>query len=547
MSFSFIEIEEQKSRFIFALFLFLVFFYFFVAWLLIIPFKIIFIGEFYPNLKESLVALIIAALAGMVHWQVSINNVVERTLGSIGAQPLDQKDVFHHKLKNIIEEASIAAGGLKIECWVIPVNAMNAFALSDFNGRNVIGVTEGLLAKLNRAQLEAVVAHELGHLASGDSTMTTITSSLFGVYSVMMDGIRKLFDSKNNARLGRSRGGGTVIIFLALVYIILAATKLMSTLLNLFISRQREYRADAAAVRLTRDPLSLTEALHLISQRWRGAYLNSEYFPNIFIVSPAYNNLDESEGLFSELFSTHPPVKKRIEIVLQMAHNDLKVMVNNLKEKDLASKDRIVSAIVDIEENQELWMAVDTQGQWQGPFSLEQLSALPWLTAETWVHKENDEKIYFAWQNDDIRNSLELKKIKKNVKLCPKCKVTLSEALYEGVPLFCCKACGGNLVERSKIVRILTRKQQGFSPEVVKMAEVMKKAKSEQWFYKDAYERGHGSEGFACPGCNGPMKRKFYNFDYSVEIDLCFSCDIIWFDKDELEILQFLFEEQEKF
>ncbi|MBU4305517.1 MAG: M48 family metalloprotease [Candidatus Omnitrophica bacterium] len=550
MGFSFIEIEEQKSRLIFLLFLFLMLFYFIVAWLLIIPFNLVFFsrisGVFLPTLKQMLIAFILAVIAGAAHWSISVNGVVARALASIGARPVDEKDIFHVKFKNIVEEASVAAGGRRVEPWVIPVSALNAFALSDFSGRAVIGVTEGLLAKLNRSQLEAVIGHEFGHILSGDSIMTTITSSLFGIYSSLMDGIRRIFESGRHTRFSRSRGGGGVYIFLVLVYLILAVTKFMSKLLNMFISRQREYRADAIAVRLTRNPLALAEALHLISRGWRGAYLSSEHLASIFIVNPVHNNLDESESFFSDIFSTHPPIKKRIAIAVDMAHINVKNMEDELKQKSVPAE-RMSSTIQEVEQPEEdRWFAVDSQGQWQGPFAFGQMAAMPWITAETWVHKEFDSKVQYAWQNDDIRGLLQGNGAQHGRYSCPRCNFALKDVLYEGVPLWHCSGCAGNLVERSKIMRILTRRQQGFSAEVEQMGKVIKTTVKHSQISTKAGGSFGSAQLFNCPLCRRPMRRQFYNFDYLVEIDLCLYCDIIWFDKNELEVLQFLYEQHDE-
>ena len=106
-----------------------------------------------------------------------------------------------------------------------------------------------------------------------------------------------------------ARGGGAVIIFLLLIYSLLAFTKFLSQLVRLFISRQREYRADAIAVRLTRDPLSLAEALYAIGYRWRGGGLPAQELESIFIVNPVYSRLDEGKGFVPDMFSTHPPLQ----------------------------------------------------------------------------------------------------------------------------------------------------------------------------------------------------------------------------------------------
>ena len=93
----------------------------------------------------------------------------------------------------------------------------------------------------------------------------------------------------------------------------------LSYLLNLFISREREYRADAAAVRMSRNPIALAETLHLLSRSWRGAGFIGSGFEMLCIVNPTATALDESEGFWADLLSTHPPLKKRIDILLAMA------------------------------------------------------------------------------------------------------------------------------------------------------------------------------------------------------------------------------------
>ncbi|HQL41695.1 MAG TPA: hypothetical protein PLO93_05320, partial [Candidatus Omnitrophota bacterium] len=101
----------------------------------------------------------IAFFCGIGHWVFTVNGLVEKILGILKAERLNPEDKYHAVFRNIIDEVSVATGGVRIEGVVIPVCAMNAFAISDFSGRNVIGVTEGLLARLSRAQLKTVVDH----------------------------------------------------------------------------------------------------------------------------------------------------------------------------------------------------------------------------------------------------------------------------------------------------------------------------------------------------------------------------------------------------
>lgn len=325
MPFSFIEIEQQRTRKIIFLFIFLVLFYFLSALLIIVAFKIGYFFEsesqirsgfnLWPSLPTALVTLTIALLIAIIHWSYSVQNLMEKMLTYLNAQPLDPKDSYHQRLQNIVDEVSVATGGKKIEPRTINSHALNAFALADFEGRSVIGVTEGLLVKLNRRQLEAVVGHEAGHIASGDCLATTVTSSLFELHAQALKFLQQLMR-------GRNRGGWPVLFLI----VALSITKTLTFMINMVISREKEYRADAISSRLTRDPMSLAEALHLISTNWRGGGAAGDELASIFIMSPNWNTLEENEGFWANLFSTHPPIKNRIGVMLNMAHSDISVL-----------------------------------------------------------------------------------------------------------------------------------------------------------------------------------------------------------------------------
>ena len=145
----------------------------------------------------------------------------------------------------------------------------------------------------------------------------------------------------------------------------LSLTKVLSQLVRLFISRQREYRADAIAVRLTRDPLSLAEALYAITHRWHGSGLPAQELESIFTVNPVYSALDEQEGLLAEMFSTHPPIQGRLAILLDMAHTDAETLVGEVEHK--MQKPRTVAP--DHRKASTKWV-VHKDGAWQGPYDL---------------------------------------------------------------------------------------------------------------------------------------------------------------------------------
>jgi len=351
MPFSFIDIEERKTRLIGFLLFFIIAFYFVTAYLILLVLKNSVLAHFYesmpqrfvwPNEKETLIALGVAFLIGLIHWCSSTSNLIQRMSLAVGATGVDAQDTYHQLFKNIVDEVSVAIGGRPIRPMIIPTVACNAFALEDFGGRAVVGVTEGLLTRLNRAQLEAVVGHEAGHLVNGDCLSTTVTCSLAELYEEALSKISKGFEQS------RGRAG----VFILFVILIMGTMKFLSALLRYFISRQKEYRADATSVRLTRDPLSLAEALYLISRNWRGIGAEGEYLESIFIMNPRPGYFDEQQGPLADWFSTHPPIQERIRILADMGHCDAKTLEENLKNFQWVSP--VAKPIVQADEGKEV-------------------------------------------------------------------------------------------------------------------------------------------------------------------------------------------------
>ena len=543
MPFSFLDIETKTSRRVILLFITLVVFYFISAVLIYSSVRFGFmldITEVSPGAYSAatMFKIFVAALfVAFVHWFFSTMNMIPRLLSVIGAKPIDPEDRYHLLLRNVIEEVSVATGGMVIEPYVVSSRYFNAFALSDFKGRAIIGITEGLLTKLNRRQLEAVVAHEASHLAWGDCTFATVTCSIAAVYA----GLTKMFFSGwkgESSAVYRWRGGrGRVFpVQLVLVVVVVFVMRLLTLIMNTWISRERELRADATAVRLTRDPLALAEALHIISTGWRGNSLPVEELSQIFIINPRNRKLEDSLGFLSNMFTTHPPVMQRINTMLDMGHSSYDIMTAGIKEKARQYEEvRISSA-----EDEKIWYAQDKE-QWQGPFSMFEMSKLNWLNPFTWVSTEHDKGAKPAHEYNELNKML--KKglpLDMNIRSCLSCSHGLERVFYEGVPIWKCGGCGGRLVKRSHLQRILTREEMGFSPGI---EEKVKEIRNVSRKNKGRYIKNQDSQ-LVCPCCSNKMKRTFYHaiLPYRVEIDICQVCDLIWFDPNELEIIQFVTE-----
>jgi len=480
-----------------------------------------------------------------IHWSFATFRLFERVLHAVGAQPLDPRDTYHAKLANIIEEVSVATGGRRIEPYVIATPALNACAFADFDGRSAIAVTEGALAVLNRAQLESVVGHEAAHLVSGDSLTTSTFCGLFALHEEALKRLSGLFGGESRIRI-RGRAGALVLF----IYLVLAITAWLKTFCSMLISREKEYRADAVAVRLTRNPLSLAEALSIISQRWRGVAMRGESLSSLFILDPGVEYLSEREGFFADLFSTHPPTQRRIELLLGMAHLDPARFDRELSaavERRRTSRPLPAPTSLTVEPSAQ-WM-VWGDGAWRGPMGLQDLLGAGSLTPESWVRRVEEEGARPAHQDPQLLEALRQRyaaTVEAPSKMsCPNCRVGLSSVRYEGAAIERCPACQGCYVDPNIMTRLFAREEYDV-PESVKrlgdqllavggFASARRKVRAVQ---RTPLRR-------LCPQCGAAVVRQFYTAAYPVEVEKCFQCGLTWLDHQELELLQYLYEKRE--
>jgi heat shock protein HtpX len=545
MALTYTEIERQKNVRIVLFFLIVLLFYFLTALVVGNVVKLALIGYLrvrghspFLGTQGMLWILVFAGIAAAGHIFYSVSNAMSLIKRQLGIQAIDLEDRYHKRFAAIVDEVNVATGSrYKITPVVMPTVAMNAFAISDHKGRAIVGVTEGLLSKLTRQQLQAVVAHEIAHVASDDSLQTTIGCSLFGIYAAMVAGTGWALEHNTHTR---GRGGGLLLLIAAL-YLVLRATQFFYRLIRLSLSRDRELRADAIAVRLTRDPISLSEALYSISRGWRGMGYIDPNLGSLFILNPAVEERDEKEDFWANLLSTHPPVKKRMRILAALAHADVRTIQEKvIRGERLSERSRDVTT----EEEQPMWMLMDNERNWQGPFSIKQIAVLGSLTPDTWIKPLDADQVLQAKEAPLLKPLLDtrLEGFKTSSMQCPACKQALIEEEYEGSTVHRCVFCGGALVEKDRISRIALRTEKGFDERIQRLAGFTQRSGLEK-----SRRRGRKPVSLlTCPGCGGRMLRNFYSLAYFVEIDKCFTCDLLWFDKDELEILQYLVENKGK-
>jgi heat shock protein HtpX len=226
---------------------------------------------------------------------------------------------IHPQLFNVVEEMKIAASLPAMpKIYIIDDEAPNAFATGRKPEKSVIVVTAGLLNRLNRTELQGVIAHEMSHILNRDILFMTFAGVMLGTVVMMSEiFLRGLWFSGGSGRRFRSRnsdrGSGAVIMVIAIVLAILAP--ILSRIFYFSISRKREYLADASGARLTRYPEGLASALEKISgSGLKFSRANSITAP-MYIVNP----LEAGKKSLTGLFSTHPPVEQRIKILRSMS------------------------------------------------------------------------------------------------------------------------------------------------------------------------------------------------------------------------------------
>jgi heat shock protein HtpX len=229
-----------------------------------------------------------------------------------GAREVTHEDM--PKLWNVIEEMSIAAGVPLPRAYVIDDPAPNAFATGRDPQHASIAVTSGLLERLDREELQGVVAHEFAHVRNYDVRFATLVGILVGMIALVSDFFLR---SRWFGGWGRrDSGGGNAGAIMMLVAVVLAILAPLAAYATQFaISRRREYLADATGVELTRNPLGLARALQKIAADPRPLRHANRATAHLYIENP----LKKTKAV-TTVFDTHPPVEKRIAVLLEMAH-----------------------------------------------------------------------------------------------------------------------------------------------------------------------------------------------------------------------------------
>ena len=276
------QIKKNKRRTILVVFLY------------IILFLLIGAAAGYYLGVDPRVSIIGASVFAVIYTFIMMSNSTSVVMYMNNAYEVTSFNEKTYILNNILEDMALIANVPKPKLYIIDSDALNAFATGPNHENSAVAVTRGLLNALNRAELEGVVAHEMAHIRNYDIRLQTITVALGAVISIIVQFTLNSFRSKDN------ENNNPILLALSVVGLILGV--IIAPMINLAISRQREYQADATAVKFTRNPKALISALNKISGNAEVEDVGRDS-SGMYIASP----------LDSEWFSTHPKMEKRIK------------------------------------------------------------------------------------------------------------------------------------------------------------------------------------------------------------------------------------------
>ena len=280
------------------------------TWILMSSFFVVLvgIGFAFSYLYNNIAILVVFAVVAFVMNIVAYWNSDSIALSSARAVPADP--VQFHDLHNVVENLAITAGLPKPRVYVINDPAPNAFATGRDKNHAAVAVTTGLLGMMDRNELEGVIAHELTHIGNRDILLSSVVVVLVGLIALASNFFLRSMMFGGARRSNDREGGNVIFLVLGIVGIILAP--IVATIIQLAISRKREFLADASGALLTRYPEGLASALQKIEAYNRPMQNPSTATAHLFIANP----FGPKSEFLSKLFATHPPTEERINALM---------------------------------------------------------------------------------------------------------------------------------------------------------------------------------------------------------------------------------------
>lgn len=258
-------------------------------------------GQVYQNPVIFYGLTIFSILMSWVSYFYSDKMVIAMT----GAKPVSRDN--YRELYNIVENLCIASGLPVPKIYIISDPQPNAFATGRNPKNSAVAVTTGLLEILDRSELEGVIAHELSHIGNYDMLVSTIAVTLYGIVAMLADMFLRM-----SFYAGRSRGSRQSPVFMIIAIVGAILAPIAALLIQLAISRKREFLADASGALLTRYPDGLAGALEKIGKYARPMQKTSTATAHLFFDDPLKSNRKGMGSRILNLFQTHPPIEERI-------------------------------------------------------------------------------------------------------------------------------------------------------------------------------------------------------------------------------------------
>jgi heat shock protein HtpX len=271
-------------------------------------------ATFEEQLTLALASAGIAAAIGLVIAFFTYRASTSIVLGISGAHEVTKQD--EPVLYRIVENLSIGSGLPMPRVWVVEDSAPNAFATGHNPGQAHVAATRGLLDKLEKRELEAVMAHEVSHVGNYDTRLMTLVAVVVGLVALVSDAMLRFTRFGAGMRMSnRDKGGGALaLMIIAIAFIFIAISPIIAGLMRLALSRQREYLADASGALLSRNPDALADALLKIAADPEPLEVANKATAHLYITNP----LKGHESFMNNLFATHPPVEERVRILRSM-------------------------------------------------------------------------------------------------------------------------------------------------------------------------------------------------------------------------------------
>lgn len=290
----------------------------FIAVILALGFSVGYIWGF----DYAVMGLAIAAIIASIMSFTSYYNSDKIALASAGAREVTREQFPYYV--NTVEGLAIAAGIPPPRTYIIETPALNAFATGRDPEHSAIAVTTGLLEKCNRLELEGVLAHEMSHIGNYDIRLMCIVVVLVGLLVIFANVVSRMIfwgsmGDRDRGGRGGEGGGAAQLVILVVGLVFLILSPILGKLLQLSMSRKREYLADATGAKLTRYPEGLASALEKLTEEAQPFARASDATAHLFIVEPFKKEAHAGKTRKSSLWSTHPPIEERIRRLRAMS------------------------------------------------------------------------------------------------------------------------------------------------------------------------------------------------------------------------------------